>query len=103
MRSCGPSAASPVEMYRLRVWGGTPNCVSGVKFLEAFNTGRMQVSAENVICIGGGDTSIDVVSVPADWAGSRTLLTSSGRETVIGGYAAQIRPWRQPGRAPVSR
>lgn len=44
-------------------WEGTPNCVSGVAFLKAFNEGRMKVTAKNVICIGGGDTSIDVVSV----------------------------------------
>ena len=44
-------------------WKGTPNCVGGVAFLKAFNEGRMKVTAEKVICIGGGDTSIDVVSV----------------------------------------
>ncbi|KOR27410.1 glutamate synthase, partial [Achromatium sp. WMS2] len=44
-------------------WQGTPNCVSGVAFLKAFNEGRMKVTAEKVVCVGGGDTSIDVVSV----------------------------------------
>jgi len=44
-------------------WEGTPNCVSGVAFLKAFNEGRMKVTADRVVCIGGGDTSIDVVSV----------------------------------------
>ncbi len=44
-------------------WAETPNCVSGVAFLKAFNEGRMKVTAQKVICIGGGDTSIDVVSV----------------------------------------
>jgi NADPH-dependent glutamate synthase beta subunit-like oxidoreductase len=44
-------------------WKGTPNCVSGVAFLKAFNEGRMKVTAKNVVCIGGGDTSIDVISV----------------------------------------
>jgi len=44
-------------------WEGTPNCVSGVAFLKAFNEGRMQVTASKVVCVGGGDTSIDVVSV----------------------------------------
>ncbi|WP_428622568.1 NAD(P)-binding protein [Sedimenticola sp.] len=44
-------------------WEGTPNCVTGVAFLKAFNEGRMKVTAEKVVCIGGGDTSIDVVSV----------------------------------------
>ncbi|MBT2970484.1 MAG: glutamate synthase [gamma proteobacterium symbiont of Ctena orbiculata] len=44
-------------------WTGTPNCVSGVAFLKAFNEGRMKVTAKKVVCIGGGDTSIDVISV----------------------------------------
>jgi NADPH-dependent glutamate synthase beta subunit-like oxidoreductase/Pyruvate/2-oxoacid:ferredoxin oxidoreductase delta subunit len=40
-----------------------PNCVTGVQFLEAFNSGRLQVATSKVVCVGGGDTSIDVVSV----------------------------------------
>ncbi|MEN8174475.1 MAG: NAD(P)-binding protein [Pseudomonadota bacterium] len=44
-------------------WEDTPNCVSGVAFLKAFNEGRMKVTAKRVVCVGGGDTSIDVVSV----------------------------------------
>jgi NADPH-dependent glutamate synthase beta subunit-like oxidoreductase len=44
-------------------WENTPNCVSGVAFLKAFNEGRMKVTASKVVCVGGGDTSIDVVSV----------------------------------------
>jgi len=44
-------------------WDDTPNCVSGVSFLKAFNEGRMKVTADKVVCVGGGDTSIDVVSV----------------------------------------
>lgn len=44
-------------------WENTPNCVSGVAFLKAFNEGRMHVTANKVVCVGGGDTSIDVVSV----------------------------------------
>ncbi|MEE9493780.1 MAG: NAD(P)-binding protein [Gammaproteobacteria bacterium] len=40
-----------------------PNCVSGVAFLEAFNQGKMSVTGSKVVCVGGGDTSIDVVSV----------------------------------------
>ena len=44
-------------------WDDAPNCVSGVAFLKAFNEGRMKVTADKVVCVGGGDTSIDVVSV----------------------------------------
>jgi NADPH-dependent glutamate synthase beta subunit-like oxidoreductase len=40
-----------------------PNCVTGVQFLEAFNKGDMQVTTKRIVCVGGGDTSIDVVSV----------------------------------------
>jgi NADPH-dependent glutamate synthase beta subunit-like oxidoreductase len=43
--------------------GDATNCVSGVAFLEAYNQGRLQHITGKVICIGGGDTSIDVVSV----------------------------------------
>ncbi|SMN11668.1 Protein similar to glutamate synthase [NADPH] small chain, clustered with sulfite reductase [uncultured Candidatus Thioglobus sp.] len=43
--------------------GDANNCVSGVAFLEAYNQGRLQHITGKVICIGGGDTSIDVVSV----------------------------------------
>ncbi len=55
---CQAGRGLPVEG-----WEGTPNCVSGVAFLKAFNEGRMKVTAERVVCVGGGDTSIDVVSV----------------------------------------
>ena len=44
-------------------WAEAPNCVDGVAFLKAFNEGRMKVTGKKIICIGGGDTSIDVVSV----------------------------------------
>jgi NADPH-dependent glutamate synthase beta subunit-like oxidoreductase len=43
--------------------GEAPNCVSGVALLEAYNQGRLKHMTGKVICIGGGDTSIDVVSV----------------------------------------
>jgi NADPH-dependent glutamate synthase beta subunit-like oxidoreductase len=41
--------------------GEAANCVSGVAFLEAYNQGRLKHITGKVICIGGGDTSIDVV------------------------------------------
>jgi NADPH-dependent glutamate synthase beta subunit-like oxidoreductase len=47
----------------LEGWSETPNCVSAVQFLEQFNKGEMKYTANKVLCIGGGDTSIDVVSV----------------------------------------
>ncbi len=44
-------------------WADAPNCVDALSYLKAFNQGRMKVTAKKVVCIGGGDTSIDVVSV----------------------------------------
>lgn len=68
--------------------GDAPNCVSGVKFLEAFNKGLLKVTADRVVCIGGGDTSIDVVSV-ARRLGRIDLPDKKVRpEHVIGGYVA---------------
>jgi len=43
--------------------GDAPNCVTGVDFLSAFNRDVLKVTASKVVCVGGGDTSIDVVSV----------------------------------------
>ncbi len=65
-----------------------PNCVSGVGFLEAFNKGDMQVTASRVVCIGGGDTSIDVVSVARRLGKIDTLPQNQQPEHVIGGYVA---------------
>lgn len=44
-------------------WNDVPNCVSAVDFLENFNKGDMKYTANKIVCVGGGDTSIDVVSV----------------------------------------
>lgn len=69
-------------------WSDTPNCVSGVDFLDAFNKGSMQVTAEKVVCIGGGDTSIDVVSVARRLGKIDEIHEKDRPEEVIGGYAA---------------
>jgi len=68
--------------------GDAPNCVAGVKFLEAFNTGRLQVTADRVVCVGGGDTSIDVVSVARRLGKIEKLNKDESPEHVIGGYVA---------------
>ena len=49
-----------------------PNCVSAIKYLEASRQKRLHVTAKKVVCIGGGDTSIDVV------CSSRRLGTTKG-------------------------
>ena len=54
---CWNGKAIPVE------GGDATNCITGVDFLEAFCDGRLKVGSKKVICVGGGDTSIDVVSV----------------------------------------
>ena len=43
--------------------GDAVNCITGVAFLSAFNSGRLAHVSGKVIVIGGGDTSIDVASV----------------------------------------
>ncbi len=68
--------------------GDAPNCVSGVKFLEAFNTGRLQVTANKVVCVGGGDTSIDVVSVARRLGKINALNPKDRPELVVNGYVA---------------
>ncbi len=65
-----------------------PNCVSGVKFLEAFNQGSLQVTTDRVVCVGGGDTSIDVVSVARRLGKIKNINKSQRPEVVIGGYVA---------------
>ena len=68
--------------------GDAPNCVSGVEFLEAFNQGRLRAATERVVCVGGGDTSIDVVSVARRLGNIRADNKSARPEAVIGGYVA---------------
>ena len=65
-----------------------PNCISGVAFLEAFNKGHLQVTADRVICVGGGDTSIDVVSVARRLGKIPSMEEKLRPEHVVGGYVA---------------
>ena len=65
-----------------------PNCISGVAFLEAFNKGHLQVTADRVICVGGGDTSIDVVSVARRLGKIPSMDETLRAEHVVGGYVA---------------
>ena len=68
--------------------GDAPNCVSGVKFLDAFNKGTLKVTADRVVCVGGGDTSIDVVSVARRLGRIDKIHPKDRPEEVIGGYIA---------------
>jgi glutamate synthase (NADPH/NADH) small chain len=81
---CQSGRGLPVEG-----WEGTPNCVSGVAFLKAFNEGRMKVTADKVVCVGGGDTSIDVVSVARRIGHIQHAKPTDLPETIIhDGYVA---------------
>ncbi len=67
----------------LEGWDETPNCVSAVEFLEQFNKGEMKYTANKVLCVGGGDTSIDVVSVSRR-IGTLKNLTENPEDAVTG-------------------
>jgi len=80
---CKTGRGLPVEG-----WEGTPNCVSGVAFLEAFNKGDLKVTADKVVCVGGGDTSIDVVSVARRLGKINNTHEKDRPEEVIYGHTA---------------
>ena len=65
-----------------------PNCISGVAFLEAFNQGRLKSVAGRVVVVGGGDTSVDVVSVARRLGYVKDQQESERPEFVVLGYTA---------------
>jgi glutamate synthase (NADPH/NADH) small chain len=69
-------------------WDGTPNCVSGVAFLKAFNEGRLQAVTGRIIVVGGGDTSIDVASVARRLGHIKEVSKQDRIEHVIFGETA---------------
>ncbi len=69
--------------------GDAPNCISGVAFLEAFNQGRLQAMAGRVVVVGGGDTSVDVVSVARRLGYIKDMEDTERPEFVVMGYTAQ--------------
>lgn len=66
-------------------WNDIPNAVTAVDFLEQFNKGEMKYTGNKIVCVGGGDTSIDVVSVSRrigtlkDMAGEKPEDSAEGR------------------------
>ncbi len=65
-----------------------PNCISGVAFLEAFNQGRLAAVAGRVVVVGGGDTSVDVVSVARRLGYVEDATETERPEFVVMGHTA---------------
>jgi NADPH-dependent glutamate synthase beta subunit-like oxidoreductase len=65
-----------------------PNVISGVAFLEAFNQGRLKAVAGRVVVVGGGDTSVDVVSVARRLGYVEAGAESERPENVVMGHTA---------------
>ena len=65
-----------------------PNCINGVAFLEAFNQGRLKSVAGRVVVVGGGDTSVDVVSVARRLGYVKDMKETERPEFVVMGYTA---------------
>lgn len=65
-----------------------PNCLTGVEFLGSFNLGRMLGAAKRVVCVGGGDTSIDVVSVARRMGHIQTFHPNERAEDFVHGFVA---------------
>ncbi len=65
-----------------------PNVISGVAFLEAFNQGRLQTVAGRVVVVGGGDTSVDVVSVARRLGYVEDTKETERPEFVVMGHTA---------------
>jgi glutamate synthase (NADPH/NADH) small chain len=65
-----------------------PNVISGVAFLEAFNQGRLKAVAGRVVVVGGGDTSVDVVSVARRLGYVEDAAETERPENVVLGHTA---------------
>jgi NADPH-dependent glutamate synthase beta subunit-like oxidoreductase len=65
-----------------------PNVISGVAFLEAFNQGRLRAVAGRVVVVGGGDTSVDVVSVARRLGYVEETKDTERPEFVVMGHTA---------------
>ncbi|WP_455201035.1 NAD(P)-binding protein [Kaarinaea lacus] len=68
--------------------GDAQNCISGVAFLSAFNQGRLQAVSGKVVVIGGGDTSIDVVSVARRLGNITNVAEKDRPENIVLGHTA---------------
>lgn len=64
------------------------NCISGITFLAAFNEGRLKTVAGKVVVVGGGDTSIDVVSVARRLGRIKNIHEKDRPENIVMGQVA---------------
>lgn len=65
-----------------------PNVVTAMAFLRAFNDGRLQHVGGRVVVVGGGDTSIDVVTVARRLGNIKSDRPTDHPELVIQGQVA---------------
>ncbi|WP_245408135.1 NAD(P)-binding protein [Rhodobium orientis] len=65
-----------------------PNCISGVDFLDAFNQGWVVHTAQKIVVVGGGDTSIDVASVARRLGHIQTVHPKDNSDPGMLGYTA---------------
>lgn len=65
-----------------------PNVVTAMAFLRAFNDGRLQHVGGRVVVVGGGDTSIDVVTVARRLGNIKSERPTDHPELVIQGHVA---------------
>jgi thioredoxin reductase/Pyruvate/2-oxoacid:ferredoxin oxidoreductase delta subunit len=68
--------------------GDAPNVIAGVSFLRAFNDGRLQHTAEKVLVVGGGDTSMDVAAVARRLGHITHKREHEHPENIVMGYMA---------------
>ena len=69
-------------------WHDSPNCITGVGLLEAFNRDRLKFVHKNVVVVGGGDTSIDVASVARRIGHIEKIADHDLPESVVLGHTA---------------
>ncbi len=70
-------------------WEGTENCINGIEFLDAFNKGWVLGTAQKVVVVGGGDTSIDVASVARRLGHITQVADTTHSDGVAIDYTAQ--------------
>jgi glutamate synthase (NADPH/NADH) small chain len=70
-------------------WDGTENCINGIEFLDAFNQGYVLGTAQKVVVVGGGDTSIDVASVARRLGRITNVASSETAQGSVIDYTSQ--------------